>query len=82
MFNFLELNDSYLENAILRDLQQLNLFFLNERWKEEQFDPDDFVVTLERIQTQSSFVVAENESKLQGILMHHWISSVYFFTNG
>ncbi|HEB63905.1 MAG TPA: DNA helicase [Gammaproteobacteria bacterium] len=35
--------------------------------EEEQFDPDDFVTALERIQTQSKFVVAENESELQRI---------------
>jgi len=35
--------------------------------EEDQFDPNDFSAALDRIQTQSKFVVAENESELQSI---------------
>ena len=35
--------------------------------EEEQFDPSDFSAALDRIQTQSKFVVAENEIELQSI---------------
>jgi len=36
--------------------------------EEEQFDPNDFVAALDRIQSQSNFVVAEDETELLNML--------------
>jgi len=44
-----------------------NILLERDLKEEEQFDPDDFSSALDRIQSQSRFVVTENESELQNI---------------
>ena len=44
-----------------------NILLERELKEEEQFDPNDFAAALDRIQSQSNFVVADNESELQNI---------------
>lgn len=44
-----------------------NILLERELKEEEQFDPEDFSSALDRVQTQSGFVVAEDESELQKI---------------